>query len=613
MEGSEQTAKRPQSPSQTDAREVTPALHRAKDEPLHVKDRGPRRWWVLPIVFVLGIVGFSPAWRSPFLLDDYLHVAMVDGTFPVRRGPVDLYDFVSDVDRKVLTERGVLPWWSHPQLTIRFFRPLSSAMLWASHRAFGARAIALHMPSMLWWMAAVLAAHALFRRAFTRRVSLFATAMFALAPCHAIPLAWLANFEVLVSLALGIVGLAGYVRWREERSIVAAAVSTLAFAGALCGGEYALCFAGYLFAFEIVRRGDSIGRRIVAPLPFVLPAVAYFVVRFAGNFGTRGSGFYTDPLRDPLEFLGVAPWRLLTLIADGWLTADAGTFGVDAPRWLIGSSVVGLVALLVVPIRRMLAALDVERRRTAQWMLLGSFFAMAPVLAVAPSPRVLGIPAIGIAATVALLVDHAWFPREGEKIERRGAPELTGFVALILGFAHLVHGPATSWLLAREMRRTAVEFREHASWLREKVGDLDHADVVVVRGLGGMFFAPFALDPRAKIPARWRILSMSGHVLLLRRDARTIELISPGDRSLTSMGPGNLFRKPSEPLHVGDSLEVPGVRATVLEMTDDGPRRVRYVFDRDLESPGTTWIAETVNGFQEITLPKVGFGLPLDP
>jgi hypothetical protein len=579
--------------------------------------------WGLLLLVLGGILAFSPALRSPFLLDDYLHVAMVEGTFPAHRGPLDLYDFVSDADRDLLFSRGILPWWSHPRLTIRFFRPLSSALLWANHRVFGSNVIALHAMSLLWWVGAVLAARALFNRLFSSRessrvssrVAWMATVIFALAPCHAIPLAWLANFEVLVSLTLGTIGLAAYVRWREDRSKGAALLATIAFGAALLGGEYALCFGGYLLAFEVVRRGDPIVRRIVGLVPFVLPVVAYLAVRFVRHYGTDGSGFYTDPLHDPVGYLRAAPWRFVALLADGWGTADADTWGPDSPRGVMVALVAIGALALVVPIRRTLAALDDDKRRAAKWLMLGSIVSMAPVLSVAPSPRVLGIPAIGIAAVVALVVDHAWFPTASRDpaLARNGAAELTGFVALLLAFAHFVHGPVTSFLLSRQMRGTAVEFRDHVRWLRTHIGDERDADVVIVRGLGGMFFAPFAIEPDARPPEKWRILAQTGHVLVLRPDARTLVLVAQQDRTLTSVGPTNLFRPQSDPLHAGDEIDFHGIHITVLDANAEGPKRAKYVFDRDLEDLNGEWIAEGVNGFSAVELPKIGFGAPLEP
>ena len=592
-------------------RVVTSARTEPADNPDESSGRR-RSPWGLPILVTLGVLVFLPALLSPFLLDDYLHVAMVDGTFPVPRSPFALYDFVNDADRPLLVERGILPWWSHPQLTIRFLRPLSSALLWANHRLFGAHALLLHVHSLLWWLLVVLAARALFERALPRRPALLATAIFALAPCHAIPLAWLANFEALVSLALGTFALGSYARWRDERAARSGALAAAGFTLAMLGGEYALCFGGYVLAIELFRRRESLGRRAIGVLPFALPTLAYLAVRTAGHYGTVGSGFYTDPLRNPLDFLRAAPWRLVALLADGWLTADADTWGPTAPRWAMVLIVAAGVALLWVPLRRLFAALDDDRRYVASWMLVGSVLATIPMLAVAPSPRVLGASALGTAAIVALLLDRAWFPRP-DSSERRGVAELTGLVAVLLGFAHLVHGPVTSFLLGRQMRRSAVEFAEHAAWLRAKLPDAARADVVIVRGWGGTFFGPFSLDEHARPPKRWRILSQSGHVLVLRRDARTLELVAPEDRNLTSTGPGNLFRNPREPLRVGDEVTVPGMRATVLESGADGPRRVRFVFDRDIDDPDVTWIAEGVTGFRDAQPPQPGFGAPLEP
>src|SRR5690348_15904405 len=89
--------------------------------------RGIRRFdarIALMLILLVGTLAFLPALRSPFMLDDYMHTSMVEGTFPGQRGPFDLYDFVNDTDRGVFMTRGLLPWWTHPKLTIRFFRPL---------------------------------------------------------------------------------------------------------------------------------------------------------------------------------------------------------------------------------------------------------------------------------------------------------------------------------------------------------------------------------------------------------------------------------------------------------------------------------------------------------
>jgi len=87
---------------------------------------------------------------------------------------------------------------------------------------------------------------------------------------------------------------------------------------------------------------------------------------------------------------------------------------------------------------------------------------------------------LGIAAAIAVLLDQAWFPVVAE--ERRGAAELTGLVALALGFAHFVHGPGTTWLMAREFWQSATHAASRTSRLIARRPDVESSEVVIVRG-----------------------------------------------------------------------------------------------------------------------------------
>ncbi len=563
----------------------------------------------LALILALGVLTFLPALRSPFLLDDYLHQSMVDGVFPSKRGPFDLYDFVSDGDRAVLADRGILPWWIHPRLTIRFFRPLSSLLLWGDHRLAGSHPLLLHLHSLAWWVAAVFAARALYRRFFSDRVVLLATAIFALAPCHTLPLAWLANREALVSLVFGALGLGAYVRFRDERHARDALAAGALFLLSVLGGEYGLAFAGYVLAVEFVRPKEAWGARFVGVLPFALPTAAYLVVRSRLHYGTVGSGFYSDPLSAPWTFLSTAPVRLMTLLVDSWITVDAETWPSSTPTWVLAAFFLVVAGALFLPLRRVFAQLDPATRRTASWLVLGSVLSLAPTLAVVPSSRLLGVSYIGVAAVIALLLDHVWFPSKLPSVK----DELLQNAAVLLGFAHLIHGPVTGWLIGRRFQQSAVEFPAHTRVLREILHDPAHSDVVLVRGLSGQFFAPFALDEHGRPPARWRVLAHAGHVLVMRTDAHTLRLATPKDKTLFPAGAGNLFRSPDLPLAVGDEVQAPGVRITIEAVGSQGPSQATFEFDQDLDDSTLTWMVEDTDGFKEAALPPVGFGKPFDP
>ena len=127
-------------------------------------------------------------------------------TLTPRRGPFNLYDLVADDNRAALIDRGVIPWWSEPNLTVRFLRPLPSLLVWADHRLFGNETFGPHVLSFLWWVAAVPAAHVLYRTTLGKRATWIGTVVFALSPSLVVPLVWLANRAGLVSLTFGSLG-----------------------------------------------------------------------------------------------------------------------------------------------------------------------------------------------------------------------------------------------------------------------------------------------------------------------------------------------------------------------------------------------------------------------
>lgn len=571
-----------------------------------------RSWLPILALLLAGLVIYSPALRAPFLLDDYVHASMIDGTFPSKRGVFDLYNFVTDADRTVLTERGMITWWADPHLQIRFFRPLASALRWGEHLLFGRNSFLLHLHSFCWWFVTALGARTLFRRALSERAALFATFIFALAPCHVMPLAWLANREAFMSLAFGTFALNAYFQYRQERHVLSALTATLLFSLALLSGEYALCLAGFVFVAEVVRRNEGLVRRALGLAPFVLPTLVYMGVRTWLGYGPRGSGYYTDPLHDPGRFLSVAPRRLVTLLANGWMSLDYDTFDATTPYWMIvGVAVLG-APLLIIALRWLYVRLD-QPERPWFWIFgIGSVIALVPVMAVSPTPRVVGVGVLGVAPLVAMLIERAWFVPEEKPQDRSLWTQLAQLVTMLIAFGHLVHAPAAAWLSADRIRDHAQEFIDHAKSLRAQMPNPENRELIVLRAVINSFYMPFLLDPEGRLPVHWRILSQTSHALVLRRGPRTLEIIVHPEDRIYSSGPDHLFRQYHADMREGAVMTMPGIRMTILSVGPAGPRRVLYEFDQDLESPKYTWLAENTDGFVvEKPLP-IGFGKPYD-
>jgi hypothetical protein len=557
----------------------------------------------------LGAIVFWAAVASPYMLDDFLHAAMVRGTYPGVHGPFDLYDFVDDANRAQMIDVGIIPWWTHPRLLIRFFRPLSSLLRWGDLRLFAATPFLQHVHSFVWWAVAVLAVRSLVRRAFSPRASTIATLVFALSPCHAIPLAWLANREALVSLALGTLAIGLYSRWREALRPALGLAATALFVLALLSGEYAIAFGGYVVAIELVRRNDGVGRRALGLAPFGVPLVAYLYFHVRGSYGVVGSGFYLDPLVDTRPFLENAGWRLAQLLLEGWWSIDGRI--TWAPGWALAIEVVVAAGAMAIPLRRALAALDDDARATAAWLVVGSVFSLAPALAVLPSVRLLGVAMIGISAAVGIVLDRAWFP--GEASPRRGLVEVAELCAIGLAFAHLVKAPVDSWLGSRAVRKGAVEYAARMDALR--LGDPRDAAFVIPRSTSpqALLFAPFMFGGgELPPPAHFYVLSCSGgHVLALRDGPTTLTLVSGRDSSIFAW-PDDLFRRGAAPMRIGEEFRAPGMRVTIVDADDHGVHRARFVFDDEMFAKAQ-WLGDDGTTFQALVLPATGYGAPLPP
>jgi hypothetical protein len=184
--------------------------------------------------------------------------------------------------------------------------------------------------------------------------------------------------------------------------------------------------------------------------------------------------------------------------------------------------------------------------------------------------------------------------------------------ATLLAFLQLVHGPAAAFLAGESLRVSSTGSAMTYAALGANVATKSQREVHILRGAGGSFFGHFALATMGLVP-RWRILSQTPHVLLLRKDEHSFELIAAAADGLFPEGPTNLFRDTDHRLQVGEIFEVPGMRVEVLQLGPHGPTRARYTFDEPLESSDYAWVDERADGLRAVPIPRAGFGRPYDP
>jgi hypothetical protein len=540
--------------------------------------------------------------RGPLVLDDLAQRAMIEGTLTPGRGPFNLYDFVSGDNRADLLTRGAIPWWSDPHLVIRFLRPLPSALVWLDHRLFGYGAYAPHLVSLLWWAGAVLAAYALYRIAAGPRAALVGVVLFALSPTLAIPLVWLANRDTLLTLTFGALALTFYVRWRGDRRWRSGFAAAAAFSASALTGEYALCLAGYLVAFELCHPKESYGRRLTGAVPAAVPLVLYALIHVALGYGTTGSGFYRDPITAPGEYLRALPRVLSALLAYSWLGADETASWVGSHPFpavlLLGGAV--LVLGTTWNARR-----DAPRGGGGAWLASGSVLALIPLTTTEPSRRILGVTALGVCGALGVLIEKC-----ARGFRRPLRPlALAGVAAVaMIGYVHLIAAPLETRRLSRQAVEDEVRSVAGISIVRRPDGPVDTTLVLRANYSTTVQWTPFLL--RENAPNHWWVLSQTHEQTVAVRTSPSSVDVREEEGALFPLGPTDFFR--TIPFKVGDVVEVPGLRASVLGVDDVGrPLAVHYEFNRDLDGSDVKWISADRDGFSDVIPPPVGIGVRL--
>jgi hypothetical protein len=252
--------------------------------------------------------------------------------------------------------------------------------------------------------------------------------------------------------------------------------------------------------------------------------------------------------------------------------------------------------------------LENHDERRAGWLILGSLLAFVPLAATEPSPRVLGLPAMGISAGIALALEAGLRALLRKQWTARGTATVA--LALGLGCIHLIAAPIETGRLATQTVRDEAWYEKRLAAVKRLGRPVSTIVVVRANYPSTVLWTPFML-PMTPLQ-HWFVLSQTFNgVVAIRTAASSLDL-TEGDGPLLPTGPRDFFRV--TPPKDGEVVELPGVRATVVQVDDEGhPRSVHYEFDRDLDAPDVAWIIEGTSGFTEVTPPPVGMGVRLPP
>ena len=568
----------------------------------------------LPLeVAILAAVGMLPALSGGWQLDDYFQRATLLGYGDSK--PIDT--FIQYIDRAHnlrQMDSGTMPWWGSPDLHQAFLRYASTLTMMLDYRLWPNSPALMHLHSLLWLSAAVLAAAYLYREVLgVTWVAGLAALMYALDGAHAVPAGYLANRNALIACCFGFLSVLAFIRWRKHGHARTRWASVLMLALALSAGEMGLATAAYLFSYALTVDRDGIRARLMRLLPHGGVLGAWALIYKLGNFGSHGSGFYVDPLRDPIGFAGSFCQRAAFLLMGQWSPIPAEMSMANAPGTsaffhlsVFSFVVAAIVAILFIPL--------VVRDRVARFWGLGALLSLLPIGAVGPENRLLGFVGLGSMALLAQLT-QALFAGSLVGSVPRAWKGFAWAATLLLLLIHLIAAPLLG--IARIAYQSDVSSRmERAMASVPSDPQIASEDLVLINPPDHIY-----LVTAIWIVKRLENLPTPRHMRALSNGG-TLEVTRVGPGSLQVRFPDGFFptafsrylRSPSERFSVGQHFELPNLSVVIEALDAQGdPAQVLYEFQVPLENPSLRWMSWQDGVYVPWTPPAIGHSQTFSP
>ena len=379
----------------------------------HIPD-WPRCWleqrhlpWHLA---VLAMLLCAPSlWLGRQFDDDFHRAALTTPELPtISRSPAELFVFIEgdEAANLLAMKMGMLPWWSHRELRLAFFRPLTGLTHWIDYKRWPELPALMHLHSLIWFGGVIAAAAFFYRRMLASAwVAGLAALLFAVDDAHGLPAAWLANRNALIGVLFGLLTLIAYDRWCRNGWRMGVALAPLAFLCGLLAKESTLAIGAYLFAYVLFLDRAPWIRRFGSLLPCAVIGLIWWVVYRALGCGAVGSAWYLDPATDPLSFAeALAMCGPLLLAWQGLIPSDLQwelSQPVAQVLWLMAMGLLVTIVLALAPLLR--------RDALARFWALGIVLSVLPACGAYPADRLLffvGIGGVGLLAPFIAAVVH---------------------------------------------------------------------------------------------------------------------------------------------------------------------------------------------------------------
>jgi hypothetical protein len=567
------------------------------------------RRFVWLLVFLALLLTLPSLWTGLWA-DDYFHCILLTGNDPLgfqNEPTLDIFRFLDGdpVTTGRMMDAGVAPWWTLPEIKASFFRPLTAVTHWLDYSLWPASPELMHLHSLLWFAALVVAVSALYRLTITPAwIAGLAALLYAVDDARGMPVAWLANRNALIATLLGVLVLIAYIRWRRDGWRWGTWLGPALLIAALAAAEAAIAVGAYLAAYALTLDRGSWLQRFLRLAPYAVIVAVWWPAHHWLGYGTSGSGLYIDPSHEPLQLIQAIVERapILLLAQIGVPSSSYYALTTDPNGillwWLLALAVLLVLAAIARPL--------LKRDPVTRFWIIGMLLAVIPICSTFPHDRLLFFVGLGGMGLVAQLI-----ARPAEYSGRRWY----GLVLIVLIGIHMVIAPLNLPLNAWTVRMMDRIMDEDAMAIPGSPEVADQ-DLIMVNPpipfLAG-YYPVLRGAAQQPIPAHTRILAPGSEPLAIARlDLHSLH-IRPA-RGFISGAMDTLMRSPAYPMQLGDRVELTGMSVEITDLTDDHrPAEAVFRFDRPLDDPSLIWLHWQDGYPVRFTPPPIGVTINLEP
>ncbi|CBL47196.1 Hypothetical protein HDN1F_36130 [gamma proteobacterium HdN1] len=445
------------------------------------------------IIIALALLLLSPSLWVGYFADDYQHHALLspEQPFPhTKDGSLfGLFSFINgDPARNLLLrDHSLMMWWGNSDLKFAFWRPVSEITHWIDHRLWRNSPALMHAQSLLWYAVLCWLVAQLYRQRSSGNIVAIGAGLlaFALDNAHGFGVSWIASRNAVIAATFGMASLLAYMRWHDSGLRRFQWASLLAMALSLLSAEIGISTAAYLGAFALVLDRHGALRGLLRLAPHMLLTLAWWsLYKYLGFGASNADAYYIDPAHSPLAFLFKVAERLPVMLASQFGLVPAEVYGYATkpmPAYVVLCMV--YVSFVLYLFRHTLRA-----HPSSRFWLLGSLFALFPVLTALPANRNLLFVSIGGAILIGELFNQ-WRLRLSRNVgfrQKTGSLIVASFIAI-----HLLISP----LLMPVMAYSPILWKQQMQLEATHLPEIDALEDKILLLSGTPLAAALALVP----------------------------------------------------------------------------------------------------------------------